>query len=292
MKKKLIRRKSKAKKIKNLHGDNASLKFLYHTKSGRVILKAASNRNVSKVCGRFLDSRLSKPLIKGFVKKNSIDLDEFYSENFRCFNDCFCRKIKEEYRPIDTSPENLISPCDGLMSAYNISDGTVFPIKQSEYTLSSLLGGNEEVADIYKNGICLVFRLCPDHYHRYCYIDDGIKGDNVFIPGVLHTVRPIALEKVPVFTQNSREYTVMDTHNFGKVTQIDVGALLIGKIDNYHNATEIKRGEEKGKFLYGGSTIVLLFEKDKISVPEYAFEATAQSKEIPVVLGKVIGHKK
>ena len=265
--------------------ESRALRFLYRTRTGRLILKPIVSRGVSRVAGKFLDSGLSKPLIKGFVRKNGIDLSDFEADGFRCFNDCFCRKIKDGKRPISGDCQTLISPCDGLLSAYRITKDTVIPIKQSRFTVSSLLK-NDSLADRYNDGICLVFRLCVDHYHRYCYPASGAKGENVFIKGKLHTVRPIALEALPVFTENSREYTVIEDTAFGAVTQIEVGALLVGKIQNHHGAKSVLRGEEKGMFLYGGSTIVLLIEKDKLDFCEELFTATENGIETPVLMGQ------
>lgn len=263
------------------------LNFLYKTAAGRVLLKPLCSRWLSKLCGKFLDSRLSKPIIKSFVKKNNINLSDYYSDGFCSFNDFFCRKIKEELRPIDTEPSHLISPCDGLLSAYRINKNTVLPVKQSLYTVSELLNG-DVLADRYADGICLVFRLCVDHYHRYCYIDNGTKSENIFIPGRLHTVRPIALESYPVFVQNCREYTVMETENFGAVTQIEVGAMLVGKIANLHGKASFLRGEEKGRFLYGGSTVILLLEKGSVKIKDEFFTATESGKETPVKMGEAL----
>lgn len=270
--------------------ESKSLKFLYQTSVGRFFLKGLSSRGVSKVCGCFLDSRFSKPLIKSFIRKNYIQIEDYYHDNFHSFNDCFSRKIKEELRPIDMDRDHFISPCDGLLSAYHITDGLVIPVKQSEYSIASLLQ-NEELAERYKDGICLVFRLCVNHYHRYYYIDSGKKGKNVFIPGRLHTVRPIALENRPVFVENCREYTVMETDHFGVVTQIEVGALLVGKIKNYHGEYSFFKGEEKGMFLYGGSTVILLIEKRKAKIDQRYFDETKKNNEFEVKMGMQLGHK-
>ncbi len=270
--------------------ETKSLRFLYNTWFGRIILRLLIARWVSKLCGLYLNSRLSKRRIKKFVRKNNIDLNEYYSDDFKCFNDCFCRRIKEELRPIDMDQSHLIAPCDGLLSAYKINEDTVLPIKGSSYTIAQLLK-NEELAKRYQNGTCLVFRLCVNHYHRYAYIDNGTKEKNVFIKGKLHTVRPIALNRYPVFVQNCREYTVLQTENFGAVTQIEVGALLVGKIKNNHEEATFKRGEEKGMFLYGGSTVVVLLEKGSAEIKEEYFEATNQEIETPVKMGECIGIK-
>lgn len=264
--------------------ESGMLRFLYHTMPGRLVLRVLIARWISKLCGVFLNSRLSKPLIGKFVRGNSIDLSEFESDNFRCFNDCFCRKIKEGGRPIPQDESVFFSPCDGLLSAYRIQADTILPVKQSAYTVASLLR-DEAVAKRYQDGVCLVFRLCVNHYHRYCYPATGMKGENVFLKGKLHTVRPIALEACPVFVENCREYTVIDTEAFGQLVQMEVGAMLVGKIHNHHAAGPVTRGDEKGMFLYGGSTIVLLLEKDAVPINEAFFTATANGEETPVRMG-------
>lgn len=270
--------------------EKGALGFLYENAIGRMLLRLLTARWISKLCGAYLSSRLSKWLIKRFVASNNINLDDFISNDFRCFNDCFCRKIKPDRRPVDSTASHLIAPCDGLLSAYHITGDTVLPIKQSSYTIKSLLS-NEELAQKYQDGICLVFRLCVDHYHRYCYLDNGTKGGNTFLRGRLHTVRPIALENYPVFCENCREYTVMQTENFGTVTQVEVGAMLVGKIKNLHGEHSFNRGEEKGMFLYGGSTIVVLLEKNAAIIDPQYFDATARYEESPVMMGQSIGHK-
>ena len=266
-----------------------SLHFLYRTVPGRMVLKVLTQPSVSEICGRFLDSSLSKCLICPFVKKNQIDLSEYELEQIGSFNDFFSRKIKEDRRSIDRDPEHLIAPCDGLLSVWKIEEGTVLPIKQSHYTVSSLLR-NEKIAKHYQDGYCLVFRLCVDHYHRYCYVDSGQKSRNFFIPGRLHTVRPVALREVPVFTENSREYTLIRTEKFGTVVQMEVGAMLVGRIVNHEEKGSTIRGKEKGYFQYGGSTIIVLIEPEQVQIREDILQSSALTKEVPVKMGEVIGH--
>lgn len=275
---------------KEVKKESRGLRILYGTFIGRIFLKILSSRVVSKIVGKFMDTRLSKPLIKKFVKKNNINLDDFYSDSFKCFNDCFTRKIKEDRRPIDMEDSSFIAPCDALLSAYKITEETRLNIKGSIYSVSDIFE-NKELADKYNEGICLVFRLCVTHYHRYIYLDSGNKCDNHFIKGKLHTVRPIALEALPVFKRNCREYTLMHTDNFGDVTQMEVGAMLVGKIKNHHGEYSMKRGEEKGMFLYGGSTIIVFIEKDKVSFDNSYFEATERGEEVDVLMGQCLGKK-
>lgn len=268
--------------------DNNTLQFLYRTIPGRVILKLLSARWISVLAGKYMDSALSLSLIPNFAKKNNIDLDDYVEERYNCFNDFFIRSIRPELRPIDCCDKHFIAPSDGMLSVYHITDGLVVPIKQSEYTIKELTR-NDKIAKYFEDGTCLIFRLCVDNYHRYCYFDNGKKSKNVFIPGELHTVRPIALNSLPVFTRNCREYSMIKSENFGTVLQMEVGAMLVGKIHNNDEECTCKKGQEKGFFKYGGSTIVMLVKKGKAIFPEELYELTDDGYEIPVKMGEMIG---
>lgn len=266
------------------------LKFLYHTVPGRVVLKLLTSPIISKIGGAYMDSGFSRIHMKGFIRKNHIDMSEYEKAEYKCFNDCFTRKILAEKRPVSMDANALISPSDARLSAYRINEKSIFHIKRSDYRVEDLIPGSQYAPD-YKGGICLVFRLCVDDYHRYGNIDDGEIVENRAVKGRLHTVRPIAVNQYPVFTQNSREYSIVKTENFGLVAQIEVGAMMIGKIKNHQTSGKVMRGTEKGMFLYGGSTIVVLLEKDKVNIPETYFENTKNGIETRVLYGSKIGEK-
>lgn len=268
--------------------DTKGLRFLYNTVSGRVVLKLLCAPWLSKLCGAFLSSRMSKFLILPFLKSNNIDTADYFCDNFKCFNDCFTRKIRPGRREFDMNPLALVAPCDAYLSAYKITDKATFNIKNSVYNLERLLK-DSSAAEQFSNGVCLVFRLCVNHYHRYSFFDSGEILSNRFIKGILHTVRPIALEKTPVFCENSREVTYIKTDNFGTAAQIEVGAMLVGKIKNFVTSGRVERGGEKGMFLYGGSTVVLIFEKGKVSIDDAIFSATQKGLELSVRMGEKIG---
>ena len=118
--------------------DSASLRFLYHTAPGRLLLKLLSGRAPSRFVGRVMDSRVSRPLIGHFVRKYHIPLEDYLDREFFCFNDFFCRRIRPELRPLPEDPALLYAPCDGRLSAWNIEAGTVLAVKHSRYTLDEL----------------------------------------------------------------------------------------------------------------------------------------------------------
>lgn len=267
------------------------LKFLYKTKPGRMMLKPLVNRRLSEASGKLLDTKASRVLIKPFADKNGIKMDDYHLENINSFNDFFYRKIREELRPVCMDEDALVSPCDGLLSVSKIYEGKVIRAKQSEYTIKTLLR-DEVLAESFDGGYALVFRLCVDNYHRYMYFDSGVKEKDRVIEGIFHTVRPIALEGLSVFTENQRSYSVMDTDSFGKCVQMEVGAMLVGKIVNEHpDEREVKRGEEKGHFEYGGSTVIVLIGKDRVKLRPDLIEFSDTTLEIPVKMGQKIGFK-
>jgi len=268
-----------------------SVKFLYNNIFGNLLLFLLTRRWISRVVGWYLDSKLSKRRIKKYISNNSINMSLFEEKEYTSFNDFFTRQIKAKNRPFDMNNNNFISPCDGKLTVYNINEESKFEIKGYTYTTQTLLK-NQELADKYEDGYCIVIRLSVEDYHRYFYLDDCDKEDNVFIQGKLHTVQPYALSKRKVFSENCREYTIMHTKNFGDITQIEVGAMMVGRIVNNHSKGFYKRGEEKGKFEFGGSTIVLLLEKDKIILDEEFFINTKNDNETYVLCGERIGYKK
>lgn len=270
----------------------SSLDFLYGTKIGRILLRPLISKGVSDFSGILMDSKMSKSLIKSFAKNNSIALEDYILDDINCFNDFFCRRIKPELRPLDLDANHLMAPCDGLLKVIEVKAGKVFPVKQSVFTIKDLLQ-DEELAKSFEGGYCLVYRLCVNHYHRYGYFESGEKGQNVRIQGFYHTVRPVALEAGPVFTQNAREYSVIETKNFGKCVQMEVGAMLVGRIVNEESGTAtVERGAEKGHFEYGGSTIIVLLPKDVVEIEKGLLEASSRGEETPVVMGQSIGVRK
>ena len=283
---KIIERKTLISRDRDLGGFQ---KFLYRNFIGRLILKLLIRPWVSKLGGFYMNRKCSKGMIKKFVKKNNIDLSQYDMTNIKCYNDFFTRKIIDGARNINMESNKLISPCDSKLQAFKINEESIFNIIDSYYKVEDLIQ-NKELAKEYINGYCLIFRLTVDDYHRYCYVDNGTKTKNTPIKGVLHTVNPIALERYNFYKTNSREYCILETENFGKIIQVEVGALMVGKISNHHQEYTFTKGEEKGMFLFGGSTIVLLV-KENIKIDEDILFNTSNNDETVVRYGEAIGTK-
>lgn len=274
--------------------ESLSLRFLYHTIPGRCVLRVLIAPGISKLMGAFLNTKVSAAFVPGFMKKNHISLDgiEVPEKGFGSFNQFFYRKRKEVI--FDTEETHFCSPCDALLSVGKLEEGKVLNIKHTFFSAQELLK-DEKLAEEFRDGWALVFRLTPSHYHRYSYPTDATVVKRRILDGVLHCVRPIATEKFPVFAQNAREYEVLESPVFGKMVQMEVGAMFVGKITNLNRSEEahtVSRGEEKGYFEFGGSTIiVLLKDSQTISVREEVLARVNEDGEIPVRVGEWIAEK-
>ncbi len=269
---------------------NAVLKKLYGTVWGRLLLKILTAPAVSEIVGAFMDSPLSKPFVSPFIRSHNIDTSQYIMTGVRSYNDFFTRKIKPQSRQIDMEKSHLISPCDSKLTVYRVDKDSLFRIKNSLYSVADLLN-SKKLAERYSGGLCLIFRLEVDDYHRYCYIDSGTKTENWFIAGELHTVNPIALKHYNIYKRNCREYTMLRTENFGDVIQAEVGAMMVGRIVNHHGKASFRRGEEKGMFMFGGSTVVLLIERGRAVIDADIVSNSASGIETVVKYGEKIGEK-
>lgn len=245
------------------NGNSAAVRFLYGTGTGRAVLRLMQKGRADRLVVGFLKSPLSKPFIRWYAGRHGLRVDKKQLRSYRSFRDFFARRRR--YLLADMTPQHLISPCDGWLSAFPVDGDSGFEIKSSRYKLSDLLG-DAELAARFGGGDCLIYRLCPADYHRYCYIDDGYQGDNHYIPGELHSVQPAACAKYPVYTLNRRCWTLLATENFGPVVQTAVGAFAVGGIVNERENARCRRGDEMGRFELAGSTIVQFFEHGRMSL--------------------------
>ena len=262
------------------------LKKLYGTALGRLVMPLVLSRGVSKIGGIYTDTFLSKAHIKKFIQKNKINMDEYEDRKFRSLNDFFTRKIREGKRPVDSTEGAFVSPSDSKLLVYPIGEDNRVRIKGNDYTIPELLGSHEDMKE-FQNGKCLVFRLSVDDYHRYGFPDAGKALSSRHIKGRLHTVCDIS-GAYRVYQENSRVVSILDTKHFGKIAMIEVGALMVGRIVN-HEVSAFAKGEEKGYFRLGGSTIVVLCREGALVLDEDIEKYAANGIEVKLRYGERIG---
>jgi phosphatidylserine decarboxylase len=249
-------------------------------------------RPLSNLYGRLQNQPRSLRKIDRFIEKCRINTDEIDvpQGGYRCFNDFFTRKLKAGRRSIHPDPCTLISPADSRLLAYSMEDNAVYPVKGVTFTVEELIA-DRPTASAYNGGLCLVFRLAPSDYHRFCYIDDGEHEAVNSIDGNLHSVNPVAIRSsLKIFQKNYREYCILKTKNFGEVIEIEVGALLVGKIhQNLRGGGHFFRGQEKGYFEFGASTIIMVFRSSVVVIDEDVAEYSRRGIETRVQYGSAIG---
>lgn len=268
------------------------LRVLYETKVGRKLLPVLVSPFVSRLAGKLLDTRLSALAVPAFIRKNAIDMSVYSKQSFRSYNEFFTREIRQGERVFDLAPEAFCAPCDSKLTVYPITGQSIFPVKEVGYTMEELTRSGR-VARQYEDGLLFVFRLTVDDYHHYAYVDNGVVTRNYHISGAFHTVNPIAAESHPIYRENTREFSIMRSRHFGNLLMMEVGALLVGRIrnrlDGDGKTTQVVRGQEKGMFEFGGSTVILAVEKDRVRVDDDIWKNSASGIETIVRQGERIG---
>lgn len=264
-----------------------AIRFAYGNPFGRFLAKTVLCRKfVSELYAAWQRSGLSKGKVGKFMAQYHISTEDCTTQEFPNFNAFFTRQRKDYGNR--TAENELPAIADSKLTALPISAGCRFHIKGAPYTTEELVEDKALAAE-YRGGLCLIFRLSPDDYHRYVYPDDGAQEPCRHIKGVLHTVNPIAAD-MKVYHRNKRTVQRLHTAHFGEVIQMEVGALLVGKIVNHEEgAAEFSKLQEKGYFAYGGSTVILLLKKDAVRIDEDILTYSAQGIETKVRLGERIG---
>ena len=260
------------------------LDFLYNNPVGRIFLGIAVSPFVSNVYASKNAKKSSVKKIPAFIKEHNIDMSDFEDREYKSFTDFFTRKIRYGKRPVDMTPGALISPADSKLLVYEIEKDTVMRIKGRTYTVDEILADAENAKE-FAGGYALVFRLTVDDYHRFCYPDKGCLISKRFIKGKLHTVSPVSKDH-KIYMENTRLVNLLKTEKFGTIAYIEVGAMLIGRIVD--NGTDVfEKGQEKGYFEPGGSTVILLVKN--VEIDKDIMEQSASGIETKVRYGERIG---
>ncbi len=268
------------------------LKLLYDNPFGKTaLLPIAKRKFISVLYGKKMDKASSTKKIQGFVNQLKIDMNESLRpvSDFTSFNDFFYRKLKPETRPIENG---FVSPGDGKLLAFkNVSDVHNFFVKGREFTLPEFLN-DKKLAEKHKNDSLFILRLAPNDYHRFHFPYSGQVSSITPIKGDYFSVSPYALAKnfTKVFCENKREFCILSSEDKGDIVIAPVGATMVGSIiETYTPNQRINKGDEMGYFAFGGSTIVLLIDKNKITIDPDILENTKNKIETAVKMGEKIG---
>ena len=267
------------------------LEFITSTFVGRLLLESIVKRRwFSKIYGWYQDSSISKKSIPAFVDLLGIDMREAQLDltDYTSFNDFFIRTLKTEARPIESSSNRLALPADGRITALNnIRDGQIMQIKGVNFTLKDFLNDGNLAAD-YEGGSLIIVRLCPADYHRFHFPCDGTPSPSIRVAGDLYSVNPIAVQRRPgLFAENERQICVHVNSEIGRILLVDVGATMVGRIvQTFRPHVEVKKGDERGYFKFGGSTTVMIFPPGKVIIDEDLLQNSARGLETFAKMGE------
>lgn len=285
--------------VEKVYGDKA-VRWLYQSVPGKTLSKWLIKRPLSVLYGMAQESKISHRKVEPFIRDFNIKIEEYLPEEGRTeedpyssFNSFFIRRFRNGFRPFEASDALMPAFSEARYFGYeNLGPDDQVPVK------GDLLGGkallaNEKWGDVFESGPCLLARLCPVDYHRFHFPDDGEVLDHYRVSGVLHSVNPIALRENPeIFAVNERQVTILETKNFGKLAYVEVGAICVGKIvQSRAMSGSFKRGEEKGYFLFGGSTVIVLGEKGLWRPDQVVLDHTKKGMEVYQKLGSRIAEK-
>lgn len=247
----------------------------------------------SKLYGKKQKSSKSRVKILPFVKKFNIDTSEFIApiDSFQSFNDFFIRKLKPQARPIAQEKNVATLPADGRYLVYsNVNAIDTFYVKNHKFNLCQLLQ-DEHLFNLYKRGSMVIARLSPSDYHRFHFPCDCCPSESKLMKGTLYSVNPIALKRYPnILCENKRMCTQLQTQRFKKILFIEVGATCVGSIKQTFTPQVLcKKGEEKGYFEFGGSSLILLFQPKSIIFEQDLVDTSAQGIETKAKFGTALG---
>lgn len=272
------------------------LKWLYENPIGLGLLEMLVKRKFfSYFYGKLQDTSWSTRKIQPFIKDYDIDMSDYKlsAREFKSFNDFFYRELKEGARPIASDPGSLISPADGRLLAFdNINIKELVQVKGSTYSLSQFIG-DIELAEAYQGGACFIIRLCPLDYHRFHFPAAGVAENSREITGDYYSVNPIALSKIAeIYCRNKRQLTIFNSEDFNDILLIEVGATCVGSIvQTYCPNDKLAKGEEKGYFKFGGSTVIMFLKPNTIRIDQDLLDNTLRGIETRVKMGTGIAIK-
>jgi phosphatidylserine decarboxylase len=275
------------------------LRGMYSNPTGRQLVHQGMSKSLLKRLtfnqAKKYTAAASVAEIPAFISFHNIDASEFLLpvSAYSNFNDFFIRKLKQGVRPIFAPEEQewAICPADCRLHVYDtLTDAQRLWIKGKTFSLKSLLD-NEALEADFAGCSLVIARLAPQDYHRFHYPVSGLSGKYFSQGDAYYTVNPIAVrENVDVYSLNKRTSVIVESPHFGKVMIICIGATMVGSVVlTSGEDVLVTKGDELGYFQFGGSTLLLLFQNDRISFDQDLLFNSAKQQETLVKMGMSLG---
>jgi phosphatidylserine decarboxylase len=288
-----IDRRSRKKETEAIYG-GGFLRWTYQTSPGRLALHALVKRAFfSRIYGWLMNRPGSRKKIGPFLSTYGVKEEELTekAEDFGHFNAFFSRALRRGSRPVAPGDDVAVLPADGRHVVIpDLSQEVGFLVKGMRFDIATFVG-DFVLADRYRLGSMLVSRLCPVDYHRFHFPCAGVPGPSRILPGPLFSVNPIALRRRPgLLWENKRWICEMESPVFGRVLLAEIGATCVGSVVPLHPAGyPARKGDEKGWFRFGGSSVAVVFEPGRITFDADLVAHSAEGWETYARMGESLG---
>jgi phosphatidylserine decarboxylase len=260
------------------------------------------DQQLTRLIGKEEGTTVSANQIASFVDFYHINMAEFTPSDikaYRAFEDFFVRKHTPASRPIHAASDSTSAVCvaDSRVVVYpTVSQARALWIKGKNFTISNLIQDAHH-AQLWDDGAVASFRLSPQDYHRYHSPVSGTVTWFKQIPGEYYQVDPVCLQSdVDILTENARCCVIIDSEEFGKALFVAIGATNVGTVEIHGHIREgnvrIEKGEEIGLFQFGGSSIIVAFEKGRIEFDEDLLSVSRRQVMMAVEVGMSMGRAK
>ncbi len=267
--------------------------FYYRNKAAQTIVGNEPGlgwtREFAAARGKFMDSRESTQSIPQWLADPSIQIGQYVvpENGFQSFNQFFTRDLKPGTRTVAGATDDavLAAPTDCVLNMIeSLTPETRIKTKlQQALNVRELLNGSA-YARYFENGTAMSCILLPATYHHYHAVVSGevmessedVSGSywgNPDFPAFLNNGNIGYGSGYSIFEHFRRGYFIIRTREFGHVAMVPVGLDTIGSVmfeEKFRNVktgqrVPVNKGEKLGHFAYGGSLVILLFEKDVVS---------------------------
>ncbi|GAM34112.1 hypothetical protein TCE0_015f01481 [Talaromyces pinophilus] len=244
----------------------------------------------------------SRRRIKSFVDFFHINMNDFEPSDINAyptFEDFFVRAHKPGSRPIHAKndPTKAVVVADSRLVVYEtVAESKKIWIKGADFSITNLVM-DKQLGPLFDDGSVASFRLSPQDYHRYHSPVSGKVKLFRSLPGDYYQVDPMALRSdLDILSRNARDYVVIESEEFGDVLFVAIGATDVGSVLIHEKwqkmGSYINKGDELGMFQFGGSSIVVAFEKARIEFDKDLLDvskaAIAMDVEVGMSLGKAV----
>jgi phosphatidylserine decarboxylase len=285
-----IERNTRKIKSEQFYGDQA-VQFIYYRlreQSSWLFRKLISAR-VSRVLSYMNYDGILSDRMSNYLDVHSqlnIDFRECLDkpENLNTLRKIFERKIRYwECRPMPNDPCAVVAPADSRMLLGSFQEDSGLFIKDKFFDYEEMFSSNKRTwLSAFQEGDFAIFRLTPEKYHYNHTPVEGKIIDFYQISGAYHACNPNAVVSVVTpYSKNKRVVTIINTDveggtKVGIVAMVEVVALMIGDIVQCYSDKQydkpmsvgtgmfVRKGVPKSLFRPGSSTVVLIFQKDRV----------------------------